>query len=108
LSDLGPAVVGSIGIAPSANLNPEREFPSMFEPVHGSAPDIAGRGVANPIGQIWSGAMMLRHLGEGAAADAIERAIEAVLGGHGPRTADIGGKAGTREVGEAIAAEVGR
>ena len=98
LSDLGPAVVGSIGIAPSANLNPEREFPSMFEPVHGSAPDIAGRGVANPIGQIWSGAMMLRHLGEGAAADAIERAIEAVLGGHGPRTADIGGKAGTREV----------
>ena len=108
LSDLGPAVVGSIGIAPSANLNPEREFPSMFEPVHGSAPDIAGRGVANPIGQIWSGAMMLRHLGEGAAADAIERAIEAVLGGQGPRTADIGGKAGTREVGEAIAAEVGR
>ena len=108
LSDLGPAVVGSIGIAPSANLNPEREFPSMFEPVHGSAPDIAGRGVANPIGQIWSGAMMLRHLGEGAAADAIERAIEAVLGGGGPRTADIGGKAGTREVGEAIAAEVGR
>ena len=106
LSDLGPAVVGSIGIAPSANLNPEREFPSMFEPVHGSAPDIAGKGIANPIGQIWSGAMMLRHLGEFSAAEAIERAIEAVLGGAGPRTADIGGRARTEEVGEAIASEV--
>jgi tartrate dehydrogenase/decarboxylase/D-malate dehydrogenase len=108
LSDLGPAVVGSIGIAPSANLNPEREFPSMFEPVHGSAPDIAGKGIANPIGQIWSGAMMLRHLGEPEAADAIEKAIEAALGGEGPRTADIGGRASTRELGEAIAAEVAR
>jgi tartrate dehydrogenase/decarboxylase/D-malate dehydrogenase len=108
LSDLGPAVVGSIGIAPSANLNPEREFPSMFEPVHGSAPDIAGKGVANPIGQIWSGAMMLRHLGETAAADAVERAIDSALGGGGPRTPDIGGKASTRELGEAIAAEVSR
>jgi tartrate dehydrogenase/decarboxylase/D-malate dehydrogenase len=108
LSDLGPAVAGSIGIAPSANLNPEREFPSMFEPVHGSAPDIAGRGIANPIGQIWSGAMMLRHLGETEAADAIERAIESVLGSpSGPRTADIGGKASTKEVGEAIASEIG-
>ena len=106
LSDLGPAVVGSIGIAPSANLNPEREFPSMFEPVHGSAPDIAGKGIANPIGQIWSGAMMLRHLGETEAADAIERSIESVLGGNGPRTADIGGSARTSEVGEAIAAHV--
>jgi tartrate dehydrogenase/decarboxylase / D-malate dehydrogenase len=106
LSDLGPAVVGSIGIAPSANINPEREFPSMFEPVHGSAPDIAGRGIANPIGQIWSGAMMLRHLGEIAAADAVEHAIESVLAANGPRTPDIGGKAGTREVGEAIAREV--
>jgi tartrate dehydrogenase/decarboxylase/D-malate dehydrogenase len=106
LSDLGPAVVGSIGIAPSANLNPEKEFPSMFEPVHGSAPDIAGKGIANPIGQIWSGAMMLRHLGESKAADAIERAIESVLGDSGPRTADIGGRARTQEVGEAIAAEV--
>jgi tartrate dehydrogenase/decarboxylase/D-malate dehydrogenase len=104
LSDLGPAVVGSIGIAPSANLNPEKEFPSMFEPVHGSAPDIAGKGVANPIGQIWSGAMMLRHFGEAPAADAIERAIESVVAGKGPRTADLGGRAGTREVGEAIAA----
>jgi tartrate dehydrogenase/decarboxylase / D-malate dehydrogenase len=108
LSDLGPAVVGSIGIAPSANLNPERECPSMFEPVHGSAPDIAGKGIANPIGQIWSGAMMLRHLGEIAAADAVERAIDAALGGGGPRTPDIGGKATTRELGEAIAAEVSR
>src|SRR5438270_509888 len=79
LSDLGPAVVGSIGIAPSANLNPEREFPSMFEPVHGSAPDIAGRGIANPIGQMWSGAMMLDHLGEPAAAAAVEDAIAKVL-----------------------------
>ena len=108
LSDLGPAVVGSIGVAPSANLNPEREFPSMFEPVHGSAPDIAGKGIANPIGQIWSGAMMLRHLGEASAGDAIERAIEAVLAGAGPRTADIGGRAPTREVGEAIAAGISR
>ena len=106
LSDLGPAIVGSIGIAPSANLNPEKEFPSMFEPVHGSAPDIAGKGVANPIGQIWSGAMMLRHFGEGAAADAIERAIESVLGGGGPRTADLGGHADTKEVGQAIASAV--
>jgi tartrate dehydrogenase/decarboxylase / D-malate dehydrogenase len=106
LSDLGPAIVGSIGIAPSANLNPEKEYPSMFEPVHGSAPDIAGKGVANPIGQIWSGAMMLRHFGESAAADAIERAIEHVLAGGGPRTADLGGRAGTREVGEAIASAV--
>ena len=106
LSDLGPAIVGSIGIAPSANLNPEKEYPSMFEPVHGSAPDIAGKGVANPIGQIWSGAMMLRHFGEAKAADAIERAIEKVLAGGGPRTADLGGRAGTRDVGEAIAAAV--
>jgi tartrate dehydrogenase/decarboxylase/D-malate dehydrogenase len=106
LSDLGPAIVGSIGIAPSANLNPEKEFPSMFEPVHGSAPDIAGKGIANPIGQIWSGAMMLRHFGESAAADAVERAIEAVLGQGGPRTADLGGRAGTNEVGQAIASAV--
>ncbi|MGD0963103.1 MAG: tartrate dehydrogenase [Candidatus Acidiferrales bacterium] len=108
LSDLGPAIVGSIGIAASGNLNPEREFPSMFEPVHGSAPDIAGKGIANPIGQIWSGAMMLRHFGEAEAADAVERAIESVLGGGGPRTPDIGGRAKTEELGEAIAAEVSR
>ena len=106
LSDLGPAIVGSIGIAASGNLNPEREFPSMFEPVHGSAPDIAGKGIANPIGQIWSGAMMLRHFGESDAAQAIERAIESVLGGDGPRTPDIGGKAKTHELGEAITAEI--
>src|ERR1700757_817223 len=92
LSDLGPAVVGSIGIAPSANLNPEREFPSMFEPVHGSAPDIAGKGIANPIGQIWSGAMMLKHLGLTDAARAVEKAIEAVLAEGNVRTPDLGGK----------------
>ena len=108
LSDLGPAVVGSIGIAPSANLNPEKEFPSMFEPVHGSAPDIAGRGIANPIGQIWSGAMMLRHLGEPDAADAVEAAIADVLAQGKVRTPDIGGTASTKELGDAIAARVSR
>jgi tartrate dehydrogenase/decarboxylase / D-malate dehydrogenase len=108
LSDLGPAVAGSIGIAPSANINPERVHPSLFEPVHGSAPDIAGRHVCNPIGQIWSGAMMLEHLGETAAADAIVRAIEALLHDGGPRTRDMGGQAATEEVGKAIAATVGR
>jgi tartrate dehydrogenase/decarboxylase/D-malate dehydrogenase len=106
LSDLGPAVVGSIGIAPSANLNPEKEFPSMFEPVHGSAPDIAGKGMANPIGQIWSGAMMLRQLGVPAAADAIETAIAVVLAEGKVRTPDIGGSASTKELGSAIAARV--
>jgi len=103
LSDLGPACTGTIGIAPSANLNPEREFPSMFEPVHGSAPDIAGRGIANPIGQIWSGAMMLEHLGHPEAGAAVVRAIETVLSSREPRTPDIGGKATTVEVGKAIA-----
>jgi tartrate dehydrogenase/decarboxylase/D-malate dehydrogenase len=103
LSDLGPAVAGSIGIAPSANINPERTHPSMFEPVHGSAPDIAGRWICNPIGQIWSGAMMLEHLGEKAAADAIVAAIETLLREGGPRTRDMGGQAGTVEVGKAIA-----
>jgi tartrate dehydrogenase/decarboxylase / D-malate dehydrogenase len=106
LSDLGPAVVGSIGIAPSANLNPENEYPSMFEPVHGSAPDIAGKGIANPIGQIWSGAMMLRHLGIPEAADAVENAIAAILAQAKIRTPDIGGNATTRELGEAIARQV--
>ena len=105
LSDLGPAVTGTIGIAPSANLNPEREFPSMFEPVHGSAPDIAGKRIANPIGQIWSGAMMLEHLGYPDAANAIVQAIEKVLQS-GPRTRDIGGTASTEDVGKAIAAAV--
>ncbi len=106
LSDLGPAVTGSIGIAPSANLNPERKYPSMFEPVHGSAPDIAGKGIANPIGQIWSGAMMLRHIGEEQAAEAVEKAIEAVLADPKSRTADIGGNAKTEDVGKAIAGKL--
>jgi len=108
LSDLGPAVAGSIGIAPSANINPERKHPSMFEPVHGSAPDIAGRWICNPIGQIWSGAMMLEHLGEKPAADAIVAAIETLLRDGGPRTRDMGGQAGTVEVGRAIAEIVSR
>ncbi|PLS81662.1 MAG: tartrate dehydrogenase [Chloroflexi bacterium] len=102
LTDLGPACTGTIAIAPGANLNPEREFPSMFEPVHGSAPDIYGQNIANPIGQIWSGAMMLEHLGHKDAADAIVRAVETVLH-DGPRTRDIGGQASTQEVGKAIA-----
>jgi tartrate dehydrogenase/decarboxylase/D-malate dehydrogenase len=102
LSDLGPACTGTIAIAPSGNINPERKYPSLFEPVHGSAPDIAGRGVANPIGQIWCGAMMLDHLGYPAAHDAIVRAIERVTA-EGPRTPDMGGRAGTDDVGRAIA-----
>ena len=106
LSDLGPAVAGTIGIAPSANINPEREFPSMFEPVHGSAPDIAGRGIANPIGQIWSGAMMLEHLGHADAACAIERAIETVLAESNALTPDMGGSATTQALGARIAAAV--
>src|SRR5499425_1281990 len=106
LSDLGAAVVGSMGLAPSANLNPERECPSMFEPVHGSAPDIAGKGIANPVAQIWSGAMMLDHIGENGAADAVEQAIFNVLASSSVRTRDIGGKASTREMGEVIASEV--
>ncbi len=103
LSDLGPAVVGSIGIAPGANINPEKKYPSMFEPVHGSAPDIAGKGIANPIGQVWSGAMMLRHLGEEQAAAAIEAAIETVLADGLSLTRDLGGKASTSEAGDALA-----
>src|SRR5271168_1117707 len=105
LSDLGPACTGTIGIAPSGNINPERKFPSVFEPVHGSAPDIYGQNIANPIGQIWSGAMMLEHLGHRHAADAVIRAIETVLT-EGPRTRDIGGTASTQEMGKAIAAAV--
>jgi len=105
LSDLGPACTGTIGIAPSANLDPERRFPSLFEPVHGSAPDIAGRNIANPIGQVWCGAMMLEFLGHKAAHDAVLKAIEAVLDPHSgaPRTPDIGGRASTTDVGRAIA-----
>lgn len=106
LSDLGPAVTGTIGIAPSANLNPERRFPSMFEPVHGSAPDIAGQGIANPIGQIWSGAMMLEHLGHPDAAAAIVAAIERVLADGRDLTPDMGGRATTEALGRRIAAEI--
>ena len=102
LSDLGPACTGTIAIAPSANINPERRFPSLFEPVHGSAPDIAGKGIANPIGQIWCGAMMLAHLGHQDAHDAILRAIEKVAE-NGPRTPDMGGTASTADVGRAVA-----
>ena len=105
LSDLGPACTGTIGIAPSANLNPERTFPSLFEPVHGSAPDIYGKGIANPIGQIWCGAMMLDHLGFVQAGDAVVKAIETVLA-DGPRTPDMGGDAKTVDVGCAVAAAI--
>ena len=103
LSDLGPAVAGSIGIAPSANINPEKEYPSMFEPVHGSAPDIAGKGVANPVGQIWSGAMMLEHLGHVEAGTAVVKAIEQVLADPAYHTPDLGGKADTKTLSSAIA-----
>ncbi len=105
LSDLGPACTGTIGLAPSANLNPERKFPSLFEPVHGSAPDIYGRNIANPVAMIWSGALMLDFLGQREAHDAIVKAIEQVLA-EGPRTGDLGGSASTTEMGEAIAARV--
>lgn len=97
LSDLAAAVAGSIGIAPSGNINPEREFPSMFEPVHGSAPDIAGRGVANPLGAIWTAALMLEHLGHPDAAAEIETAMAAVLAKTPVRTPDLGGTATTAE-----------
>jgi tartrate dehydrogenase/decarboxylase/D-malate dehydrogenase len=110
LSDLGPATTGTIGLAPSANLNPERKFPSLFEPVHGSAPDIYGQRIANPIAMIWSGALMLDFLMQGqgagrAAHDAIVKAIEHVIA-RGPRTPDLGGQAHTEDVGRAIADHV--
>jgi tartrate dehydrogenase/decarboxylase/D-malate dehydrogenase len=112
LSDLGPACTGTIGLAPSANLNPERAFPSLFEPVHGSAPDIYGRNIANPVAMIWSGAMMLDFLGDGTgpahdAHDEIVAAIQSVLAS-GPRTPDLGGNASTTEMGEAIATRIAR
>ena len=112
LSDLGPATTGTIGLAPSANLNPERNFPSLFEPVHGSAPDIYGKNIANPIAMIWSGALMLDFLTQGQGAgrqahDAIVGAIEETLKG-GPRTPDLGGTANTTQVGEAIAALIAK
>ena len=104
LSDLSAAIVGSIGIAPAANINPTRDSPSMFEPVHGSAPDIAGRGIANPLAQIRTGAMMLEHLGESKAAAAIETAVQRILAENGPRTRDLGGSASTAEVADAVIA----
>jgi tartrate dehydrogenase/decarboxylase/D-malate dehydrogenase len=106
LSDLGPACTGTIGIAPSGNINPEGKFPSLFEPVHGSAPDIAGQGVANPIGQIWSGAMMLDHLGEREAAAEIVAAVERTLAERTLRTRDLGGNAGTEACGKAVEAQL--
>ena len=106
LSDLGPAIAGSIGLAPGGNINPEKEHPSMFEPVHGSAPDIAGKGIANPVAQIWTGAMMLEHLGHADAARAVVAAIERVVEDGQAVTRDLGGKASTTEVGQAVAALV--
>jgi tartrate dehydrogenase/decarboxylase / D-malate dehydrogenase len=103
LTDLGAAISGSLGVAPGANINPERTHPSMFEPIHGSAPDIKGKGIANPVGAIWAGAMMLDHLGATAAHDRIVAAIERVLAdSNGPRTPDLGGTAATRDVTAAI------
>lgn len=107
LSDLGPAVAGSIGIAPAANINPEGIYPSMFEPVHGSAPDIAGQGIANPIAAVWTAAMMLDHLGEKEAAQTLETAMEAVLSDPASRTKDLGGTANTEICGEAILKHIG-
>ena len=108
LSDLGPAVAGGIGIAPSANINPEREYPSMFEPVHGSAPDIAGKGIANPIATFWTASMMLEHLQEKEAADALMRAIEDVTASGEVMTPDLGGKASTKDVTEAVISQLSR
>jgi tartrate dehydrogenase/decarboxylase/D-malate dehydrogenase len=102
LSDLGPACTGTIGIAPSGNINPEKKFPSLFEPVHGSAPDIAGKGIANPIGQIWSGAMMLDHLGEKEAANRIINSIEKTLSEKKNRTKDLNGDSNTKECTAAV------
>lgn len=109
LSDLGPACTGTIGIAPSGNINPGRQFPSLFEPVHGSAPDIAGRGVANPVGQIWSASMMLEHLGEVEAGVAVLQAVETVLArGGSVLTADMGGSSSTSDLGDAVRDELVR
>jgi tartrate dehydrogenase/decarboxylase/D-malate dehydrogenase len=107
LTDLGAAIAGSIGIGASANLNPEKKFPSCFEPVHGSAPDIVGKGIANPLGQIWSGAMMLEHLGIPAASDLVLKAMSSVLAS-GIKTPDLGGRASTRQVTAAVAKEIRR
>jgi tartrate dehydrogenase/decarboxylase/D-malate dehydrogenase len=102
LSDLGPACTGTIGIAPSGNINPENKFPSLFEPVHGSAPDIAGKGIANPVGQIWSGAMMLDYLGEKEASDRIINSIEKTLSDEKSRTKDLSGNLNTKDCGNAV------
>ena len=106
LSDLGPACTGTIGIAASANINPEKKFPSLFEPVHGSAPDIAGKGIANPIGQIWSGAMMLDYLGEKEAADNIVKAIEKTLSDDESRTKDLKGNSNTVQCADSVLANL--
>jgi tartrate dehydrogenase/decarboxylase/D-malate dehydrogenase len=106
LSDLAAALAGSLGIAPTANLNPERRFPSMFEPIHGSAFDIAGKGIANPIGTFWTACMMLDHLGEQAASARLMRAIERVTGDAALHTPDLGGKANTRQVTDAVKAAI--
>jgi tartrate dehydrogenase/decarboxylase/D-malate dehydrogenase len=107
LTDLSAAVAGSIGIAPSANINPSREHPSMFEPVHGSAPDIAGKGIANPIGQVWSAVMMLEHLGQEAAAAHLMRSMEEVIR-RGATTPDVGGTSNTSEVSDEIVEQIRR
>jgi tartrate dehydrogenase/decarboxylase/D-malate dehydrogenase len=106
LTDIGAAVSGSLGVAPGANINPEREFPSMFEPIHGSAPDIAGKGIANPIGAIWAGALMLSHFGHQDLHDRIVSGIERVVSGGKVRTPDLGGKATTADMMKAVAAEI--
>ena len=106
LTDIGSAISGGLGIAPGANINPTRRFPSMFEPIHGSAPDIAGKGIANPIGAIWAGALMMDHLGRRDLHDRILGAVERVVGNHTLRTPDLGGSATTTEVGKAIVEEI--
>jgi tartrate dehydrogenase/decarboxylase/D-malate dehydrogenase len=106
LTDIGSAISGSLGIAPGANINPERTFPSMFEPIHGSAPDIAGQGIANPIGAMWAGAMMLDHLGRSDLHARIVSAIERVVASGRTLTPDLGGTATTKDVAHAIAREI--
>ena len=106
LTDIGSAISGSLGIAPGANINPDRTYPSMFEPIHGSAPDIAGKGIANPIGCVWAGAMMLDHLGHRDVHDKILGAVERVVASGKNRTPDLGGKASTKDLADAICSEI--